>query len=191
MAPLPQNNTGRVWIDYISGSGVTAQEHSIMARFNPATGGSFAGALSFLGLFITVNGAPFYFAGWQALGARYSNPGENFSQPAPLPASLVGFVGSDAGVVALTSEARETRFVGRSTTSGRRVTMSLYGIRNSFFSGLDFRVERVPEGEVDNMLDVLEEATPGNIVAIDGAQPTWYDYANWQNNSYWETELRS
>lgn len=191
MAPLPDNNTGRVWIGYRTGGGTTSQNHELMVRFNTATGGSFAEALTEAAGAITAIGAANFFDGWQATSARYSNAGSTISFPTPLPAALVSFVGTGQATATLQDQARETRFVARSALEGRKYSMSLYGLNGSLFGAADFRVDRGAETFVDSFLSVVEESEAGSWVAIDGSFVVWYQYANWQFNSYWEGELRS
>lgn len=191
MAPLDPSNTGRVYIDYTTGGGTTAQNHTVMARFNSGVGGNFAGALSMLGFVITEMGATAFFDGWQATGARYSLAGQNISNAAPLPAGLIGFVGAGQATATRQSQARQTKFVGRSPTDGRRVSFGFYGLVDSLFTEADFRVARTAENFVGAVLDVLEEADAGYFVAIGLAPAVWKEYADWQYNSYWEGELRT
>lgn len=191
MAPLPDTNTGRAWIDYHTGGGVTSQQHSVMIRFNTDTGGNFAGALSVLGLILTSVGAGNYFTGWQADSARYALPGSAISLPAPLPAGLASFVGTGQAVATLAEQAREVKFVGRGPFTGRKVNFSLYGLNNAQFAAADFRIDRSAENFVGDVLDVIEEMDTGYLVTIGLDRATYYEYANWQYNSYWEGELRT
>ncbi len=191
MAPLPQNSTGRVWIDYHTGGGTTSQQHTAMLRFSTALGGNPAGALAVLGLILTAPGAGSYMTGWAADSARYANEGSDISLPGVLPASLVGFVGTGVGTITLEDQAREVKFVGRGPVTGRRASFSIYGLLPSLFASKDFRIDRAAENFVGEVLDVIDEMDTGYLVSIGGDRATWYDYANWQYNSYWEGSLRS
>lgn len=191
MAPLPPESTGRVWIDYRTGGGVTSQEHTVMMRYSVPLGGDFTGALITLGLYLTAPGAGSYFDGWQAVSARYAEPSQTFSLPAPLPAGLVGFVGSGQPTASRADQARETTIVGRDPQLARRVRYSVFGLINSLFTDQDFRIARVEGNIVDDWLDLIDESGPAYWVSIAGVVATFNSYANWQYNSYWERELRT
>ena len=190
MAPRPPESTGRVWIDYTTGSGATAQEHTVMLRYNSLAGATVIGALSALGFVITAPGAGAYCTGWKALRARATVTGQVVSIPQSLPTSLVSFVGTGVSSVTREDEARETRFVGRGVPSGRRGSLSLYGLLPSIFNGADFRIDASAEGVIGDMLEALDELDLGYAVNIAGERLTFYPYANWQYNSYWESQMR-
>lgn len=190
MAPLPVESTGRVWIDYVTGVGATSQEHTVMLRFNGSSGGTVIGALAVLGDTLAAPGAGSYITGWQALRARAAVAGQVVSIPQTLPLSLQTFVGTGVGSVTRQDEAREFRLVGRGVPSGRRGSLSIYGLLPSLFTSADFRISRTAETVVDDYLTVLEDSDSGYALNIAGERLTWYPYANWQYNSYWEGELR-
>lgn len=191
MAPIDPNETARVWLDYTTGGGSTAQLHTIMMRHNGTGAGDAAAALDALAAFIGAAEPQSFFDGWQVTGARYSEAGSSISLPTGIPAGMVGFVGTGQELANRVSQSREVRFVGRGTTSGRRVSLSLYGMVDNLFNEADFRVERTGAAWVDRMLDVIEGQGVQLFVTVAGDRATFKDYANWQFNSYWEGALRS
>lgn len=191
MAPLPTNNTGRVWVDYITGGGLTSQEHTVMIRYSPALGGSFAEALTELCTALITPGVGAYFDGWQIIGARHAAPGSDISFPITVPTVFTSFVGAGQATATRPEQAREARFVGRSSAEGRRNSFSVYGVISSSFSQADFREPALEGNYPDDVLSVISEAETGNWVAIDGSFTVWYPYMNWQYNSYWERKLRT
>lgn len=191
MAPLPVNNTGRVWVDYRTGGGVTSQNHTAMIRYNPGVGGTFPEALTELCTALVTPGEGAYFDGWSILGARHAATGSDVSFPIPVPSVFLEFLGSGQLSASRQSQARETRFVGRSGVGGRRVSLSIYGLIDNHFTGADFRLSAAESVLASDVLAVLGEAETGSFVAIDNQPVVWYQYANWQFNSYWEGELRS
>jgi len=190
MAPLNPNNTARVWLQYTSGGGDTAQNHEMLIRFNSASGTTSTQALQVIGLALVALGPENLFSGWAATGARTAAAGSDVSLPLALPGPLTTLVGTGASGVLPVDQARETRFVGRSPTSGKRVSLSLYGVNLPLFVSGDFRVLRTSENWVGDFLDALEDTVAQAPVVIDNVVPNWYPYANYQYNSYWESELR-
>ena len=191
MAPLPDSNTGRVWIDYRTGGGATSQNHSLMIRYSPALGGTFAEALVEACSALVTPGPAAYFDGWAITGARHAVQGSDISFPVTVPSVFLDFEG--AGQVAATraDQARESKFVGRTAGQGRRVNFSVYGIVDTTFSEDDFRIVALEGNYPDTVLSVVTEAETGSWVGIDGSFTVWYPYMNWQYNSYWERKLRS
>lgn len=191
MAPLPQNNTGRAWLDYVTGSGFSAQQHSVMLRFTGEGEADGTAALAALAALIVAATEGAFFDGWQVVGARISAPGSDFALPAAVPAVLTSFLGEGQANPTYQSQAREARLVGRGTSTGRRVSVSLYGLVDSLFTSADFRLPAGGSGFVFNLLEALNEAPEGVAVSIGGDSVTWQSYMNWQYNSYWEGALRS
>lgn len=191
MAPLPDNGTGRIWVEYRTGGGLTSQNHTVMTRYNPGVGGTFPEALVETLAAMVAPGSEQYFDGWSFVGARHAAQGSDVSFPIPIPAPFASFLGNGQLSASRQSQARETRFLGRSGVGGRRYSFSLYGLVDGLFSTLDFRLSRLESPEVDQVLTVVEETETGSFVAIDLQPLVWYPYANWQYNSYWEGELRT
>lgn len=191
MAPIAPNNTGRVWVDYRTGGGTTSQNHTAMVRYNPGVGGTFSEALIELLTALVAPGEGSYFDGWSFLGARHSAAGSDVSFPIPIPAPFTEFLGSGQLTATRQSQARETRFQARSGVGGRRYSFSIYGLIDNLFTTADFRLTAVESVPVASVLATVEEAEVGSFVAIDLQPVIWYQFANWQYNSYWEGELRS
>lgn len=191
MAPLPDNSTARVWLSYQTGGGTTTQNHEMLIRYNSASGTTSTQALQVIGLALSAMGAAAFFDGWQATSARAAAQGSDVSLPIALPAPLTTLVGAGQATATIQEQAREVRFLGRSPSTGRRVSLSIYGMAGLFFADADFRVLRTTENLVGEFLDAIEDTVAQAPVAIDNAVPNWYPYANWQYNSYWERTLRA
>lgn len=191
MAPLPDSNTGRVWVDYNTGGGATAQNHTVMIRYSPALGGTFAEALVELCTALVTPGSAEYFTGWAFTGARHAAPGSEISFPITIPAPFLAFSGTGGTPATRQEQSREVKFVGRSASQGRRNNFSVYGVASGNFTDEDFRVNAIESNYPDTVLSVINEAEAGSWVAIDGSFTVWYPYMNWQFNSYWERKLRA
>lgn len=175
MAPLPDNSTVRVWLDY---SGNTGQ-HSTMLRMAPGTAPTAA--------FAQVD------ALWDGLRAlmtsdvaganvRFSPAGSNVSFPIggiARPGQVSGTNVQDA------DDASFITWVGR-TQGGRRSRLTIFNTGGS--PDADFREfftdGSVPIGLVHAQLSELD------FVAIDGLEPTWYFYVNRGWNAYWQRKYR-
>lgn len=193
MAPLPSNNTARLYLDYTSG-GPGAQNHTLLVRFD-AVATNQAGAQFAAFTFLEAIGEASFAAGWRVLQTRLSAPGQDISVPVAAYGPLLEFEGSaSVGGWSNVDQTVEWRFVGRDPLEGRRAFFSLYGLAVS--RPQTFREEGV-FGETPNWvgrgLTVLNdgEEHEGVFVAVSNIRALWYGYANWQHNSYWEGELRS
>lgn len=193
LPPLPENNTDRLFIYYTSGGGSTAQEHVFTVRYNGALAQPFD-IMSDLGETMDLAGMEAeLFVGWQVLRAETQAEGSQFRFPVSVPATLSNIVGAAGGAQTPIAQAREIRLIGRGLTSGRRVSLSLYGVAQSAITGDDFRFE--PTG-TNPLLDVLTFVkglglTGAAFTNIGKGTTQWYDYVNWQSNSHWETEQRA
>src|SRR4029453_5338683 len=138
---LPIDNTRRIWIKYETGGGVSSQTHELMFRFPNSL--SPAGFLDdFWDTFSADAGLwdDVLATGWAFLSARYAPDGSSISFSEPLPSGMEAFVGAGQAPLSIASQARELNALGRGTTSGRRWTSSLYGVADSGFTDLDFRM---------------------------------------------------
>lgn len=188
MAPLPQNNTARLWLDYTS-RGI---QHSAMVRFgpgaNPSTAEVFAAQLADAmrqRMFIADS----------VLAARYSGPGTLFSFPIFF-TPVVGVVTEAGNVWAQDPESTFLTIPGRSSFSGRDVRFCQFTAVVTPTWPTDNRYEPGDAAVVDtwriNITELLStggtESTPA--VAIDNNIPTWYNYVNISQNAYWQRKQR-
>lgn len=190
MAPLPQNNTARVFFDYITGNQPSSTEHTVAWR---STGPGTTNAdvqNTFLG-FLQALGAGTLMAGWRVLRVRVQEQGQNFSLPVPVVAGLAAFVGTNASTYPQNREAEEWVWSGRSATSGRRVDFSLYGLAPLVPANFRFPVGGSSPAWVAGTVNYLNgTSAPVGPLVIDFTEPTWYQYVNVQYNSYWEERIR-
>lgn len=193
MAPLPTNLTDRLWFDYVSGTQPSSQEHTFMVRCDFAVSpieDIQEGVLEVLTGFGT-NG---YRTGWQVVRARVATAGNNFSLPVPLIAGFGTFIGTGSSAYTARLEAVEETFQGRSSTTGRRVDLSLY--RALADAAATFRVPGAASGPGSAIRAAVSQmngmsASGAAFLAIDGSPATWYDYLNSNYNSYWEGDIRA
>lgn len=184
MAPLPANNTDRWFLDYVTGSHAGATEHTMQLRLGSNAGIDGASA-AFLAILNGVGASNFYL-GWKAIRMRYQAAGTNFSIPTSPGASLAAFAGTGTGAGTDVIEAIEATVQGRSLSTGRRVDISIYGIKTTV---TNFRVTATvaPWSTLVAALNGLVNPA----LAVDGSIVTWYAYVNFNYNSYWERRKRS
>ena len=192
MAPLPQNNTDRLFLDYVTGNSPTSREHTFQVRFSGGQGQLATVQSRALG-FLSAPTASFYRDGWRVIRARYQAGGTNFSVPVSLISGLAAFVGNNTPTYAERFEAVEITFQGRSFSSGRRVDVSLYTALSD--AQLNFRVPTGPTAlpaQLGAMVAQLNGASADNaFLSIDGTFASFYSYANYNYNSYWERRSRT
>lgn len=178
MAPLPENSTARLWVDYNDG----VNDHSLQVRFD-APDTTLGIAMTHADNFLTAIAGDLYEI--TVNGARFAAAGSNISLPATWTGGAV--YGSDPMPVLLAP--RETRWVGR-TQNGRRVSFSIYG--GKYVSPDTFRI--ISSGSNLPNLGVIAinaASDDGAFVAIDGFRPTMKNYVDVNFNSYWEAEART
>lgn len=181
LPPLPENNTGRLFIDYTTGR----LEHTLIFRFGAsATAADALGrAELFLGALQSLL-AP----NWAPVSARVQEAGELIALPFDL-GGLTEFSGGLPTDIPEADEPRQFKWVGRGVTSGRKTSVGLYGLGiaqppDYRYSGLEL------QGQLENALNVLRNGAVTAPVTIAGDAATWYDYVNVQYNSYWERRAR-
>lgn len=192
MAPLPQNNTALMYFDYTTGNTSTSQEHTFVVRTREVlTATQIANVQAAAGALLTGITPGNLRQGWKVIRARKQDAGANFSLPVPLDAFLTAFVGTGPSSSVASAEALEWSFQGRSQTSGRRASVSIYGLVLGIPATL--RLDAVGTGWVGSAVGALNDASEASVGwdAIDGTQVSWYPYVNANYNSYWERELRS
>jgi hypothetical protein len=183
MAPLPENNTGRVWIDYTSG-GIS---HSLLLRFNvnPILGN--------LDVVDTVDqiGAGMLACMWSSdaiVGHRYSEDGTLISLP------YVANTGAGAVAPGTPNPESNTGFAGISSRSigGRQY-------HADFFTQVvyPFAVYREDSGGMDaaiedyfNAFNTSPGSGDGMLVGIDGLKLVFKQYLNYGQNAYWQRAQR-
>ncbi len=195
MAPpaLPENNTDRLFIYYQTGGGVTAQEHVMTIRYNSGVATPFDIMDDLASVMGTTAFQALLFTGWNVLRAETQAEGSIFRFPTAVPASLLAVVGTGGTTANPSQQAREVRFIGRGLTSGRKVSMSLYGLGDTAIGQNDFRFEPAGGTPLADLLTFMKGIglTGAAFTNIGKGQTQWYDYVNWQYNSHWETEQRA
>lgn len=193
LPPLPENNTDRLFIKYTTGGGTTAQEHTMGIRFNAAIASPSDIMLDIADALGNATNEGQLFSGWQVLSAEVQAEGAAVRLPVAVPAALLAILGTGGSGASQADQAREVRFVGRGLTSGRKVTLSIYGIIEGAIREPDFRFEP-PSGDL--LFDLGNTIrgiglTGAAYSTIAGDATNWYEYVNWQYNSHWESEQRS
>jgi hypothetical protein len=175
LAPLPEDNTGRLFVNY-NHEGI---EHEVQFRqLSPFTQADVVGwAQSWLQandqLFQTnVN---FHSADWAAAGSNVRNP-----------VTWTPVVGSSAPAVDPTRLTRSFSFVGRSP-DGRKLRIFFYG--GKFGPDHTYRAHSSEDADIASAVAGLNALT-SRVGTISGSAPIFKPYVNIRNNSYWQTELR-
>lgn len=186
MAPLPDNNTSRVWLAYTS----VGVHHELMFRLSTVSSNAEAStkAQSLAAVLATrMVGTD------STLGARFSPGGTNFSVPiAHTP--TVGTAGS--GFWAQDPESVQLSLTGRSFSDGRDVTWQFFNARLTTVWPADNRYNPGDEAVIDtfriNFTNwVNAAATPlEQVVTISGTIPSVNAYVNIRANAYWQNAQR-
>lgn len=185
MADYAPNYTARYRIRYRTlGQVHTAQFRLSRANANPAVAGAaaFSDVLTALG--------PTLFADWQIIGADVAQEDSDVflpSTPLPTHTGLSVATGDESFRPLFCS------FVGRST-SGQRAAIFFYGYTNSPHSAdntaNDFRVTSTESSIVDDVVNMLNLAHGGALVANDNNPIVWYPYMNVGVNAYYQRRAR-
>ena len=184
MAPLPPDNTGRIWYRYVTGQTATAQEHTVCWRYEASQISEYLAQGYFLA-FLEALGEGYFRQGWRILDARHAPEGSNISLPVPLHPDLAEFEGTATLGYSAQFEAVEVSFPFRSIITGRRGDFSIYPA--SLTVPPTFRL-----ANTEPVQTALNDASAnGALVAIDKSAPQHYGYNNWNYNSYWERQLRA
>lgn len=190
MAPLPPNTTGRIFFDYATAA-TAGVEHTVAWRVPLGEFSSTVVQDNFLA-FLQAVGAGNLRVGWRVLRARYQEAGSDFSTPLGLTPGLAAFVGTSAVSFPANREAEEWTWQGRSPGTGRRVDFSLYGITTNPPANFRYPAGAGSPAWVGATVTALNNSSAlGRPTTIDGSFPIWYQYVNFNANSYWERRLRT
>jgi len=176
MAPLPESNTARWFLDYTDG----VNAHSMMFRtVSPA---SMATLKSQVDNFLTELDTVLYLI--TIIGMRVALVGSNVTNATP----WTGAATYGTGAMPVANAPRELRFIGRSA-DGRRNSISVYG-----FDGATpdtYQITSASNPVIEAAILTLSNAAALGIGAtISGQAPIWKAYASFNFNSYWEAEAR-
>lgn len=181
MAPLPENNTGVVFFDYIA----NGREHTTQFRYDgpgaPPTG--FAASL-----FDFFDAAGYFMPeDWIAVAWRYRAEGTNITLPLldALPTLEGANTPSNSEAPAFVS------FIGRSTLGSRaRVYLIGAGLTPASETGAasDYRLTAA---EATQVLTAIQQLALVDVRAIDSAPIAWKSYVNLGYHAYWQRRVRS
>lgn len=179
MAPLPENNTDRVWVSYDDG----INQHDLLVRH---TGGptNVGNVLSSISEFFTQLGPQLYAI--TIVAARYSVEGS----PISLPVAWEGPGGFGSGAMPASVAPRQLCYLARSN-NGRFAKWFIWGCKLETPGGYRFSLgDNTDLADAWNVISAAQAAD--NIwCAIDGTNPTLYSYIDVNFNSYYEAKARS
>lgn len=185
MAPTPQDNTPRLFVDYTSMS----RTHQLLFRFaagiiaNDAAIAAHA-VCSQLKTFMRANDS-FY-------GARFADSGNPHSFPAPW-APINGTGSNDA--IQGDAESFFVSFEGRGVPSSARVKYTFFTGSNTCFLPANNRFRPGQADFIDQTVALLQDAANPTqaedaLVSIAGDNPIIYTYANAGYNGHWQRKQR-
>lgn len=178
MAPLPENSTDRVWLDYTDGH----NPHSLLVRH---TGGqtNVGSVLAQINLFFGALAPQMYLI--TVTGARYSDQGSVFS----FPVAWEGPASYGTGAMPGSLAPRQLCYLARDTT-GRRVRWFVFGCKLE--TPNDYRFNLTENADLAEAWNVISLAQQNNIFCtIAGVNPTLYSYIDVNFNSYYEAKTRA
>lgn len=177
MAPLPDNNTARFWLDYTT----PLNQHSLMVRYSPS-GATLAEVMAAVDSFLSAIEGMLNVI--NIAGARASAAGSEFS----FPVLWTGAATYGSGALNAALEPRETRWLGRDN-GGRRVSWSMYGC--NYDTPSNYRLDAAEFTDVGAGISAIEAAIVGDsFLTINYGDPIIYPYASVNFNSYWERQAR-
>lgn len=176
MAPLPPNNTARLWVDYE----VASFDHTALIRV-----GSVEEVDEAIDLFTEIVEAigDFLFLS-TFIGARFAASGSNVSNP--IAGAWPTSWGNSSNPQRKDSAAY-VGFVGRSL-DGRRSGFELFGSSTVSLGG-DYRATTAENAGVNTAVSLLNGAE-GTFLSINQFQPIWKPYVNLGINAYWRNHIR-
>ena len=172
---LPYNNTGIASLQYTCNSQAHTLEFRLGDTKTSADAAVVAGQLATALKPLMLPGDSFYGLRWQNKDALVS-----------FPVSWTTIVGTGSGSAVPSQAPRFLSWTGRSL-AGRRT-------RVTFFTQLlgadnNYRYNVGDVTQVGSVLAILDDSTRP-VVAKDGADVVWNQYANTGFNSYWQREAR-
>lgn len=177
MAPLPENNTNRFWVDYNDGM----NDHSLQVRYDDS-GGGLTFAKSSAALFLTALSPQLYAI--TVTGARYSLATTTISLPTPWSASTTFGTGAMPGSVA----PRQLCYLARDG-QGRQVRWFVFGCKLE--TPNDYRFSLGENSDLAEAWGVISDAQNGGaFLSIAGLNPEMYSYIDVNFNSYYEAKTR-
>lgn len=190
MAPLPENGTARVFIDYTSAT----VQHTI--EFRLGEGASSVSALTVANRMVTVLKQRMTTAD-SFIAARFQDEGSNFSLPIAFTptAGVVPFDGGSPWWLE-DPESAFISFIGRGSATGRRVRWEYFTPIKTFPWPSDNRYNVGEQAVIDTLRTnfaaaVAESDSTGDqIVTIGGDIPVVYGYVNIAKNAYWQRKQR-
>lgn len=177
MAPLPENNTARVWIDYHDG----INPHALQIRHNGGSGNHPNVLAAAAALFSALSPQMYAIT---ITGARYSPQGSTISLP--LAWEAAGSYGS--GAMPGLRAPFQICYLGRSS-SGRQVRWFIFGCKLE--APNSYRFPLIADSELsDGWNAIIAGQADGAFLAIDGGDPAMYNYVDANFNSYFEEKQR-
>lgn len=175
MAPLPENNTDRIWLKYTA-NGV---EHEIIFRFPSVTpqADQVAAVHDF-----AVAAASLMHTSDSFSSVRHQDSGSTVS----FPLSFTPVSGTNTTTGEPNDNPHFLSVTGRSL-DGRRCKLGLYVPLLS--DNNPYRVQRAAGNIADIMLDAVEAMEPAPV-SISGGAVIWNNYANTGYNAYWQRQER-
>lgn len=184
MAPLPQNNTRRVFLDYTS-NGVA---HTMMLRLPPLTGTADSYAAGYAtALAAYMRDSDSFFA------ARYGDQGADFTLPLDF-TPVEGLLGPETNVWNQDPESAQLSFVMRGLTTGRRARVEFFNCVAFTPWPADNRYNPTEQATITSMLtdftDLAEQGGELPLVTIANDFVSIYGYVNIRLNAYWQNQQR-
>lgn len=190
MAPLPANNTSRLFVDYTSQSIL----HTVQLRYQGIqTTPNLVAAYNAFG-----NGlATFLLTTQSIVGARYQNAGTNFSIALTVPV-IPGTTPISGNTWEEDPESAQLSILFRDNVQGRRGRWEVF-TANKFGSTwpVDNRYQAGENASIDALINHFEAVSAGAggmpfpLVSIANNPVVVYQYANICKNGYWEREQRT
>ena len=176
MAPLPENNTAVLFVDYDT----CGEPHQLQCRMADAS--TVTEAMDGVNAFLTALGNSHRLM--TITGARHR------AALATVTTDVVWTGAATYGIGAGTHDesAKFYDFIGRSA-GGRRVRVGIFGAIIGV-EGEDYRLAASSDPAFSGALAVLVGAID-HFVAIDGLPASWKPYVNLGQNAYWRNHIRA